>query len=109
MGGVNAYSQALKISKKQAQKELEPILSYTLHKPARRRFPTLPTLVFSINEQFVMDLVDMQKLAKYNHGNKYLLTVIDVLSKYAWVVPLKKKRGQRHGRRVANVVEKIGI
>ena len=90
-GGVNAYSQAQKISKKQAQKELESILSYTLHKPARRRFPTLPTLVFSINEQFVMDLVDMQKLAKYNRGNKYLLTVIDVLSKYAWVVPLKNK------------------
>ena len=38
-----------------------------------------------------MDLVDVQKLAQYNHGNKYLLTVIDVLSKYAWVEPLKNK------------------
>ena len=38
-----------------------------------------------------MDLVDLQKLAKYNKGYKYLLTVIDVLSKYAWVEPLKSK------------------
>ena len=38
-----------------------------------------------------MDLVDLQKLAKYNKGYKYLLTVIDVLSKFAWVEPLKSK------------------
>ena len=38
-----------------------------------------------------MDLVDLQKLAKYNKGYKYLLTVIDVLSKYAWLEPLKSK------------------
>ena len=44
-----------------------------------------------MNEQFVMDLVDLQKLAKWNKGYKYLLSVIDVLSKYAWVEPLKSK------------------
>ena len=91
LGGVNAYARAHKLTRRQAVAELEPLLSYTLHKPARRKFPTLPTRVFSIDEQFVMDLVDLQKLAKYNRGNKYLLTVIDVLSKYAWVEPLKNK------------------
>ena len=70
LAGVNAYSRAHKLSNKQTIAELEPLLSYTLHKPARRRFPTLPTRVFSINEQFVMDLVDVQKLTKYNRGNK---------------------------------------
>ena len=38
-----------------------------------------------------MDLVDMQKLSRWNKGNKYLLTVIDVLSKYAWAIPIKSK------------------
>ena len=38
-----------------------------------------------------MDMVDLQKLAKYNKGYKYLLTVIDVLSKYARVEPYKSK------------------
>ena len=41
-----------------------------------------------------MDLVDMQKLSRWNKGNKYLLTVIDVLSKYAWAVPIISKRSQ---------------
>ena len=91
LGGVNAFAKAHKIPQRKAKQQLEQLLSYTLHKPRRRRFPTLPTKVFSINEQFVMDLVDLQKLAKYNKGYKYLLTVIDVLSKYSWVEPLKSK------------------
>ena len=35
----------------------------------------------------------MKSLSKYNKGIKYLLCAIDMLSKYAWVVPLKDKRG----------------
>ena len=35
----------------------------------------------------------MQSLNKYNKGIKYLLGVIDLFSKYAWVVPLKDKKG----------------
>ena len=91
LGGVEKFARANKIPTTHAKQQLQQVLSYTLHKPRRRRFPTLPTLVFNINEQFAMDLVDMQSLAKYNRGVKYILTVIDVLSKYAWVEPLKSK------------------
>ena len=34
----------------------------------------------------------MQSLDKYNKGNKYLLCTIDLLSKYAWVIPIKDKK-----------------
>jgi hypothetical protein len=34
------------------------------------------------------------KMSSYNKGFKYLLTCIDVLSRYAWVVPLKDKTGK---------------
>ena len=91
LGGITKFAKAHKIPVSQAKKELQQVLSYTLHKPRGQRFKTLPTLVFKMNEQFVMDLVDLQKLAKYNTGYKYLLTVIDVLSKFAWVEPLKSK------------------
>ena len=40
-----------------------------------------------------VDLADMQSLNKCNKGDKYLLCAIDLFSKYAWVVPLKDKRG----------------
>ena len=40
-----------------------------------------------------VDLADMQSLSEYNKRIKYLLCVIELFSKYAWVVPLKDKRG----------------
>ena len=45
------------------------------------------------NNIWGVGLADMQSLSKYNNGIKYLLCAIDLLSKYAWVVPLKDKRG----------------
>ena len=39
-----------------------------------------------------VDLADMQLLGKYNKGYRFLLCVIDIYSKYAWVVPLKDKK-----------------
>ena len=35
----------------------------------------------------------MQAFAKFNGGVKYLLTVIDIFSKYGWIIPLKSKTG----------------
>ena len=35
----------------------------------------------------------MQLISKYNTGIRYLLCAIDFFSKYAWVVPLKDKKG----------------
>ena len=39
------------------------------------------------------DLADMQLISKYNKGIRYVLCVIDLYSKYAWVFPLKDKKG----------------
>ena len=40
-----------------------------------------------------IDLADMQLLSKFNKGLRFLLCVIAIFSKYAWVVPLKDKKG----------------
>ena len=39
-----------------------------------------------------LHLADLQSLSKYNKGNKYLLCVIDLLSKYSWIIPIKDKK-----------------
>ena len=36
----------------------------------------------------------MQLISKYNKGIRYLLCVIDLFSRYAWVIPLKNKKGE---------------
>ena len=50
-----------------------------------------------------VDLADMQSLSKYNKGIKYLLCAIDLFSKYAWVVPIKDKKGTS----IVNAFQKI--
>ena len=40
-----------------------------------------------------VDLADLQLISKYNKGIRYLLYAIDLFSKYAFVVPLKDKKG----------------
>ena len=35
----------------------------------------------------------MQLISKYNKGVRYFLCVIDLFSRYAWVIPLKNKKG----------------
>ena len=50
-------------------------------------------IVGGIDQQWQMDLADMQSMQKFNDGYRYLLVCIDVFSKYAWVAPLKNKKG----------------
>ena len=82
-----------KISRKQIVEWLMKQDVYTLHKPVRRNFKRNHVLVGGIDQQWQMDLADMQSLKKYNDGYRYLLVCIDVFSKYAWVIPLKAKTG----------------
>ena len=48
---------------------------------------------YFIDNIWDVDLADKQSLSKYNKGIKYLLCAIDLFSKYAWVVPIKDKKG----------------
>jgi len=50
-------------------------------------------IVGGLDDQWVADPLELQLLSKYNRGIRYLLMVLGVLSKYAWVQPLKAKTG----------------
>ena len=39
------------------------------------------------------NLADMQLIIKFNKGSRFLLCIIDIYSKYAWVIPLENKKG----------------
>ena len=69
-------------------------LADELHKPIRRNFPRRRVVVKHIDDTWCSDLVEMQKFSKWNKGYRYLLMVLDVFSKYGWIVPLKDKKGE---------------
>ena len=68
--------------------------SYTLHRPVLYRFPRRKTIVSGPMDQFQCDLVDCSAYKDHNDGIRYLFCCIDVFTKYAWVSPLRSKRGQ---------------
>ena len=74
-----------------------------LHRPVRRNFPRRAVEVKGLHDLYQADLVEMIPHAKLNKGYKYLMTVINAFSKYAYAIPLKTKSGVE----VAHALEPI--
>ena len=68
-------------------------LAEELHKPIIGKFKKRKVYAPFKDNIWGADLADMQLLSRYNKGTRFLLCVIDIFSKYAWVVPLKDKKG----------------
>ena len=79
------------------------ILADELHKPIIRKFNKRKVYSQFKDNIWGVDLADMQSLSGKNKGIKYLLCVIDLYSKYAFVIPLKDEKGIS----IVNVFNKI--
>ena len=64
-----------------------------LHKPIIRTFNKIKVHSLFIASIWGAYLVDMELIIKFNEGFRFLLCVIDIYSKYAWVIRLKDKKG----------------
>ena len=69
------------------------ILADELHKPVTKKFNNRKVYSQFKDNIWGVDLGDMQSLSRKNKGIKYLLCAIDLYSKYAFVIPLKDKKG----------------
>ena len=83
-------------------------LAEELHKPVRRKFKRRQVISHGIDDIWAADLVEMQPFAKYNKGFKYILTVIDIFSKYAFMVPLKDKKGMSVSKAFSEIFKESG-
>ncbi len=91
-GVLQEYSVALK--DKDVTDWLAAQDAYTLHRTAPVKYKHNRVVVYGKDVQFQADLVDMSAHSKENDNIKFLLTCIDVFSKYAWARPLKNKTGK---------------
>ena len=69
------------------------ILADELHKPVIKKFNKREVYSQFKYNIWGVDLADMQSLSRKNKGIKYLLCAIDLYRKYAFVIPLKDKKG----------------
>jgi hypothetical protein len=69
-------------------------LTYSLHAPTQTNFSRNRCVVEHVDEQWQADLVDMASVKRNNNNVSFILTVIDMFSKFAFTIPLKNKSGQ---------------
>ena len=110
LSGFQAFYHALKkkdakVKRPALKKWMESQETYTLHHPARKRYPRNKVVSGGIDDIWQMDLVDMRNIVRFNKNYKYMITCIDVFSKYAWVIPLKSKNAQDVLKGFKNIVE----
>ena len=67
-------------------------LANELHKSIIRKFNKRKVYSSFKDNIWGADLADTQLISKHNKGIRYLLCIIDLFSKYAWVVPVKDKK-----------------
>ena len=83
--------------------EFNEQLAKELHKPIIRKFKKRKVYSGFKDNIWGADLADMQLISNFNKGFRFLLCVIDIFSKYVWVVPLKDKKGAS----IVNAFQKI--
>src|SRR5271163_2318119 len=93
-GGVARLRHAAGANKIKTVEFLKRQRTYTLHKPARLKYSTRPYKTASIDQQWQADLVEMIPYEAVNDGYRYMLTVIDLFSRFAWAIPINNKTGK---------------
>jgi len=78
------------------------------HRSARKNFKRRKVYVKGIDDLWQIDLVEMIPYSRANSGHKYILTVIDVLSKFAWAVPVANKTGKKVTAAMQTVIDQVG-
>ena len=96
-----------RFSRKEVDEWLPTQLTYSLHKPIRKKFPTRAYRVFGIDDTWQMDMLEMIPYAKVNKGYKYILVCIDVFSRFARALPCKTKSGDEVATTMLKMIKTV--
>ena len=75
------------------QQQQQQLLAKEVISPQITKFRTERIKPLYKDETWSADLIDKSSLSIYNINHKFILTVIDIFTKYAWAIPLKNKSG----------------
>ena len=102
----NHFNGSIPLNK--IKKWLQASDTYTLHRQPKAPKPRNPTYVYYKRYQFQIDLVEIGKMANANDNYRYLLTAIDIFSRYAFVEPIKNKTALVFLKGFKTIVKKAG-
>lgn len=83
-----------KIGRRRIRQFLNNEDPYSLYKPIRKTFPRSKVIVNTIDSMWDGDLADVSNISSHNDGYKFLLVLIDIFSRYLFIIPLRNKHHQ---------------
>ena len=86
-----AREEGISVSRKMVREWLKTQDTYTRYKPVVRQYKFQKTFVKDLADQIQMDLVDMGKYKNKNKGYYWILTAVEILSRYASTIPVYRK------------------
>ena len=86
------FNDGKKIVMEKQQQE-QKLLVKEVFSPQITKFRRERIIPLYKDETWSADLIDKSSLSKYKNNYKFILTVIDIFTKYAWAIPLKSKSG----------------
>ena len=95
-----------KISHKQVREWLQNQDAYSLNNSVKRNFQRGRVIVAGIGDQWDADLASFARDSDENDGYKYLLVVIDIFTRYAWIEPIKDKTSREIVRAFNRIIMK---
>ena len=75
------------------EKQQQHLLAKEVFSPQITKFRRERIIPLYKDETSSADLIDKSSLSEYNNNYKFILTVIDIFTKYAWAIPLKNQSG----------------
>ena len=85
--------ETMTTSIKNVEKQQQQLLAKEVFSPQITKFRRQRIIPLYKDETWSADLIDKSSPSKYNNNYKFILTVIDIFTKYAWAIPLKNKSG----------------
>ena len=71
--------------------EKQQLLAIEVFSPKKTKFRRERIVPLYKDKTWSADLIHKSPLSKYNNNDRFILTVIDIFTKYAWAIPLKNK------------------
>ena len=87
-------------------KEKKKEIAKEIFSPVIKKFQRIQIQIHYKDECWSIDLIDRSSLAKYNKNYKFIFTIIDNHTKYAWAIPLKDKSGNSTTTAFKSLIEK---
>ena len=102
-----ARERSLGVSRRAVRDWLETQDTYTRYKSIVRKHKYRKTFVKDLADQVQLDLVDMGKYGSKNKGYRWILTAVEILSRYAFAIPVRRKDGKNMMKAVELLLERF--